>query len=142
MMQTGVELTRHLQTLNLEHPVTELPGVGVSTGEKLTRLGIYTIQDLLFQLPLKYQDRTKILPISESPLYDEAQVEGKIISSKIIFRGRRNLICEIKDESSSLTVRFLNFNLSQKKQLKIGKFVRCFGNVRIPKKKNLRNNTP
>ena len=137
MMQIGVALTQHLQNLNLQNSVTELPGVGSSTKEKLGRLGIQTIQDLLFQLPLKYQDRTKIIPIINSTIHDEVQIEGKITSSKIIFRGRRNLICEIEDKSSSLTIRFINFNLSQKKQLEVGKFARCFGNIRFTEKKKL-----
>lgn len=114
MMQVGVALTRFLQNLNLENSINELPGVGASTEEKLNRLGIHTVQDLLFQLPLKYQNRTEITPISKSLIKEEVQVEGEIISSKIIFRGRRNLICEIEDESSSITIRFINFNLSQK----------------------------
>ena len=137
MMQVGVALTRFLQNLNLENSITELPGVGASTEEKLNRLGIHTVQDLLFQLPLKYQNRTKITPISKSLIKEEVQVEGEIISSKIIFRGRRNLICEIEDESSSITIRFINFNLSQKKQLEVGRFARCFGIARLTEKKML-----
>ena len=86
MTQVGVALTRQLQNLNLENSVIDLPGVGPSIKEKLERLGIYTIQDLLFQLPLKYQDRTKVVPISDSTSYDEVQIEGEIIASEVVFR--------------------------------------------------------
>lgn len=137
MIQVGVALTRQLQNLNLDNLVNDLPGVGPSTKEKLKRLGIHTIQDLLFQLPLKYQDRTKIVPISESSAYDEVQIEGEIMASEIVFRGKQNLVCKIKDKSDTLTIRFINFNRSQKKQLEAGRLIRCFGNTRITSKKTL-----
>ena len=137
MAQVGVALTRQLQNLNLENSVIDLPGVGPSIKEKLERLGIYTIQDLLFQLPLKYQDRTKVVPISDSTSYDEVQIEGEIIASEVVFRGKQNLICKIKDKSNTLTMRFINFNRSQKKQLETGKLIRCFGSTRITNKKTL-----
>ena len=137
MIQVGVALTRQLQNLNLENSVIDLPGVGPSTKVKLERLGVYTIQDLLFQLPLKYQDRTKIVPISESSLYDEVQIEGEIMTSEIVFRGKQNLICRIEDESNTLTMRLINFNRSQKEQLETGRLIRCFGSAKTTSKKTL-----
>ena len=43
--------------------VTALHGVGPRLAEKLAALDIHTVQDLLFHLPLRYQDRTRITPI-------------------------------------------------------------------------------
>lgn len=48
---------------NLAPPVTSLAGVGAKLAEKLARIHITGVQDLLFHLPLRYQDRTTITPI-------------------------------------------------------------------------------
>ena len=129
-MRGRTGLTDQLNKLNLISSVTELPGVGPNIKSKLMKLGINTVQDLLFQLPIKYQNRTKITQINESTFAEEVQVEGTIISTKTIYRGRQNLICEIEDNSGQLILRFINFNFSQKRQLQEGKLIRCFGSVR------------
>jgi len=43
--------------------VTRLKGVGPKQAEKLKRLKISTLQDVLFHLPLRYQDRTRVVPV-------------------------------------------------------------------------------
>ena len=43
-----------------EIPVTALKGVGAALAEKLAKIHINNLQDLLFHLPLRYQDRTRI----------------------------------------------------------------------------------
>ena len=81
-MRGRTGLTDQLNKLNLISSVTELPGVGPNIKSKLMKLGINTVQDLLFQLPIKYQNRTKITQINESTFAEEVQVEGTIISTK------------------------------------------------------------
>jgi len=49
-----------LSVANAQHSLLDLKGVGPSLLEKLSRLGLSTAQDLLFHLPLRYQDRTRI----------------------------------------------------------------------------------
>lgn len=44
-------------------PVTTLKGVGEAMAEKLAKVGLETLQDVLFHLPLRYQDRTRVVPI-------------------------------------------------------------------------------
>ena len=44
-------------------PVTALKGVGAALAEKLARVGLETLQDILFHLPLRYQDRTRVTAI-------------------------------------------------------------------------------
>lgn len=43
-------------------PVTALKGVGAALAEKLAKVGLENLQDVLFHLPLRYQDRTRITP--------------------------------------------------------------------------------
>ena len=56
--------TQSLESL----PLTRLKGVGPSLERKFSRLGIRNIEDLLFHLPLRYEDRTHITAIRHARL--------------------------------------------------------------------------
>lgn len=114
----------------LSQPVTELKGVGDKVAERLQKLGIWQIQDLLFHLPLRYQDRTRLLPLGSLRFHQECLVEGTVILSQIKFGRRRSLLCHIEDGTGSLVLRFFHFSKVQQQQLKQGARVRCFGEVR------------
>ena len=45
-------------------PLTSLSGVGAAISNKLAKIGIHNLQDLLFHLPIRYEDRTRITPIA------------------------------------------------------------------------------
>ncbi|MCH9048718.1 MAG: hypothetical protein IH836_07260, partial [Proteobacteria bacterium] len=61
---------------SLTASVLNLSGVGPRVKEKLNRIGIHTIQDLLFHLPLRYQDKTRISLIGTLQPGQEALIEG------------------------------------------------------------------
>ena len=71
--------------------LTILKGVGPSLERKFSQLGIHSLQDLLFHLPFRYEDRTKLSPISSVKLGDRVQISGKIVSNNILFGRRRSL---------------------------------------------------
>lgn len=111
-------------------PVTALRGVGDALAQRLQKLGITTVQDLLFLLPLRYEDRTRVVPIGSLTLGDRAVVEGEVQLAEVSFRGRRQLLCRISDGSGSLTLRFFHFSSAQQQGLARGTRIRCFGEVR------------
>ncbi|MGO3345583.1 MAG: ATP-dependent DNA helicase RecG [Marinomonas sp.] len=110
--------------------VRELKGVGDAMAEKLAKLHLYTVQDLLFHLPIRYQDRTRIVPIGQLRFGDEAVVEGTSTGCEIKMGKRRSLLCRIKDSTGTLCLRFFHFSAAQKKQLESGNQIRCFGEIR------------
>jgi len=114
----------------LSQPVTELKGVGNKVAERLQKLGIWQVQDLLFHLPLRYQDRTRLLPLGSLRSHQEGLVEGSVKLSQVKFGRRRSLLCHIEDGTGSLVLRFFHFSKVQQQQLKQGALVRCFGEVR------------
>ncbi len=116
--------------MDLQRPVTALRGVGEALASRLARLGVFTIQDLLFLLPLRYEDRTRIVPIGTLRVGDAAVIDAEVELTEVVFRGRRQLLTRIADGSGFLTLRFFHFNLSQKEALARGKRLRCFGEVR------------
>ena len=82
-----------------ERPVTSLRGVGPSLAATLERLGLRTVQDLLFHLPLRYEDRTRVVPIGTLRTGDRAVIEGEMQLAEVVFRKRRALLCRITDGS-------------------------------------------
>lgn len=114
----------------LYEPVSQLHGVGAALSEKLNKLGIVRIADLLFHLPIRYQDRTRIYPIASLRPEQEALVEGEIEATEVINRGRTMLLCQISDGTGWLTLRFFHFSNAQKYSLSQGARIRCFGEVR------------
>ncbi|HEY6641486.1 ATP-dependent DNA helicase RecG [Povalibacter sp.] len=114
-----------------EHrPVTVLRGVGAALAQKLLKLGVSTIQDLLFLLPLRYEDRTQVVPIGALRIGDRSVVEGEVRLAEVAFRGRRQLLCRIADSSGSLTLRFFYFSSGQQQALTPGVRIRCYGEIR------------
>ena len=111
-------------------PVTALHGVGDKLAERLGRLGVRTVEDLLFHLPLRYEDRTRVVPIGTLRPGDEAVVQGEVLLTEVKFRGRRTLLSRIADGTGALTLRFFHFNASQQAGLSRGTLVRCYGEVR------------
>ncbi len=114
----------------LTQPVTSLKGVGAKVAEKLAKIGIEQVQDLLFHLPLRYQDRTRLMPIGSLRLQQECLIEGTINLSQIKFGRRRSLLCHLSDGTGSIVLRFFHFSKSQQQQLAKGLRIRCFGEVR------------
>ena len=80
---------------DLSQSVTSLKGVGPKVAERLMKLGINEIQDLLFHLPLRYQDRTRLYPLASLRNQQEVLVEGTVRLSQIKFGRRRSLVCHI-----------------------------------------------
>ncbi|VFB09748.1 ATP-dependent DNA helicase RecG [Aeromonas salmonicida] len=107
-----------------------LKGVGSKMQEKLERLGLATVQDLLFHLPLRYEDRTQVWPIGDLPPGLHGAVEGEIQDTQLVMGRRRMLVCRISDGTGTLTLRFFNFTAAQKNSLGQGRLIRCFGEVR------------
>ncbi|MEO7206445.1 MAG: DEAD/DEAH box helicase, partial [Steroidobacteraceae bacterium] len=111
-------------------PVTVLRGVGEALASRLRMLGVETTQDLLFLLPLRYEDRTRIVPLGGLRPGQRASVEGEVLLTEVAFRGRRQMLCRIADGSGFLTLRFFYFTAQQQQGLARGARVRCFGEAR------------
>ena len=113
-----------------EARVSALKGVGPQLEGKLAGLGVHSVIDLLFHLPIRYQDRTTTLAIGELRSGSEVLISGRIEASGVQFGRRRSLITVISDDTGRLTVRQFHFNASQRRGLKRGAFIQCYGEVR------------
>ncbi|CAA0115454.1 ATP-dependent DNA helicase RecG [Halioglobus japonicus] len=110
--------------------VRELRGVGPKLAAKLADYGVHCVEDLLFHLPLRYQDRTRVTPIAAATEGADVVIEGEVRAADVVFGRRRSLVARIQDGSGTLTLRFFHFSAAQKSHLQPGTRLRCFGQVR------------
>lgn len=111
-------------------PLTSLSGVGAKVAEKLEKVGLHTVQDLLFHLPLRYEDRTRIYPIVKLHAGLWAAVQGKVMQVDTLFGKRKMLTVKISDGNGTITLRFFNFTAAMKNNFSDGKLVHAYGEVK------------
>ncbi|WP_143323464.1 ATP-dependent DNA helicase RecG [Cognaticolwellia aestuarii] len=110
-------------------PVTSLKGVGPGMAGKLEKLGLVSLQDLLFHLPLRYEDRTRVTAARDLMPGIYTNIIGEVTDSRIVQGKRRMLVVTINDGSGSINLRFFHFTASQKNSLAIGLNIRCYGEI-------------
>jgi ATP-dependent DNA helicase RecG len=112
-------------------PLTMLKGVGPKLADKLARLGLRCVQDVLFHLPHRYEDRTRLTPIGALKPGRAALIAGTVELSDVVYRRRRSLIVRVADGTGHVHLRFFYFNAAQQANLARGTRVRVFGEVRF-----------
>lgn len=114
-----------------KHSCRFLKGVGPAIMLKLARVGVQSIQDVLFYLPRSYQDRTQLMPIGQVRKAQVAFIQGRIIAKQTPRFGKTRLLLQVADDHHSLAVRFFYMNAAQIKQYELGMLVRLYGEVRL-----------
>ena len=108
-----------------------LKGVGPQLEQKLQKLGIESVLDLLLHLPSSYQDRSTLRPIASLRHGQTAAVQVSVESTRVVFGRRRSLLCRVSDASGFMVLRFFHFSKSQQQSLASGSLLRCFGTVTL-----------
>ncbi|QCU91027.1 ATP-dependent DNA helicase RecG [Thiomicrorhabdus sediminis] len=117
--------------MHITDDLTSLKGVGDKLAEKLAKLGLASVQDLLFHLPLRYQDKTRVIPIADLLFGQDALIEGEIISQHMTKTRNSSLLVKIADANGQiLSCRFFHFHYRQAQQFKRGQMLRAYGEVR------------
>lgn len=105
-------------------------GVGPAVAGRLARLHVSRPVDLLFLLPQRYEDRTRLVPLGALRPGRRSVVEGEVMLADVAYRRRRSLLVRLADGTGQLTLRFFHFSRSQQQGLKVGTRLRCYGEVR------------
>lgn len=109
-----------------------LRGVGPAVAEKLAGRGIISLQDLWLQLPIGFEDRTRIVPLDALQLGQTAQIEVRVVAVERGFRFRPMLKVLVEDQSlRQLTLRFFHYSANQASQFLVGRLLRCYGQTRL-----------
>ena len=109
--------------------ITSLKGVGPSMAEKLSKIGLNTLQDLLFHLPLRYEDRTRVTAIRDCLPGIFTNIIGEVTNNQIVQGRRRMMVVTISDGTGSVNLRFFHFSAAQKNNLSVGSNIRCYGEI-------------
>ncbi len=117
---------RQLDRLSVE----ALRGVGGRLATRLAAIGITTVQDLLFHLPRRYEDRTRVTPIGALRPGGQAVVEADVELTEVRFGRRRSLLIRVADGTGGLTIRLFHFSAAQQQAFARGSRFRFFGDVR------------
>lgn len=110
--------------------ITALAGVGPRLAERLQRLGLRSVADALFHLPLRYEDRTRLWPIGRLWPGHEALIDAEIEHAEVVQRRRRALVARVHDGTGGLTLRWFHFTNRQQHQLIAGRRIRLYGEIR------------
>lgn len=117
--------------MSADRELPELPGVGERLASRLLALGLRRESDLLFHLPLRFEDRTRITPLNRVRPGSTVLVEGRIVHQAIRYGRTRMLTATLADASGQLSLRLFRFFPSQLKLLAEGRRLRCYGEVRL-----------
>ncbi len=93
----------------------------------LRKLGLLRDVDLALHLPLRYEDETRLLRLSDVRDGEVAQVEGTVRHAEVRLAGRRQLLVTLDDGSGTCLLRFFTFYPSLQKMLAVGQRVRVRG---------------
>ena len=93
-------------------------------------MGIEDVFGLVMHLPIRYIDETIVTPIRDIQMGMLSQVEAEVIRAEIVYKPKKMLIVQVKDESASLQLRFLHFYPSQMKMFEVGTRIRVLGEAR------------
>ena len=123
--------------LGLSGEVTWLKGAGPAVAARLKGLGIERVLDLLLHLPLRYEDRRAVTPLSQLRTGDDALVRGRILASELRYGPRRSLRVVIEDDANpggvgggALLLRFFHFSEAQQQGMAAGRWLQAYGSVR------------
>jgi ATP-dependent DNA helicase RecG len=112
--------------------ISVLRGVGPAIAQRLADKGILRLQDLWLQLPIGFEDRTRICRLDDLQLGQSVQVEVRVLAVERGFRFRPMLKVTVEDGSlRQLSLRFFHYSGSQAGQFSIGRLLRCYGQVRL-----------
>ncbi|WP_263406974.1 ATP-dependent DNA helicase RecG [Salinimonas profundi] len=114
-------------------PITTLKGVGAKVAEKLEKIGLRTVQDVLFHLPSRYEDRTQVYAVDSCRPFTHVSIQGEVKSADIQYGKKRMLVVKVSDGTGTITLRFFHFGAVQRTMLSPGNQVRCFGEIRTGK---------
>lgn len=118
---------RTVDPLRLTDSVTRLTGVGEKVAAQLARLGLIAVEDLLWHLPQRYEDRGTVRPLSESLVGESVLIEVTVSEARVLRHGKARLVAQAGDAAGQITLwQFGQYG----PLLQAGKTYLLFGEVR------------
>ncbi|HZX35609.1 MAG TPA: ATP-dependent DNA helicase RecG [Thermodesulfobacteriota bacterium] len=126
---TPSELAKNLE--KLKTPLQYIKGIGPKLGERLAKKGLSTVEDILYYLPIRYEDRRNMKKIAELSHGQNEVATGEVMASGEAFYGRRKLFeAVVTDGTGYLKLKWFNYRSSyMKERYKQGKRLVAYGQV-------------
>ncbi|AWT50037.1 ATP-dependent DNA helicase RecG [Psychrobacter sp. YP14] len=109
-------------------PVQVLAGVGSKIEGQLEQLGVSRLFDLLLHLPRDYEDRSRLVNISDLQDGQSALIEGQVT---YVDNKRGGMTVVIEDATGAIQLRFFKVYASLVQTMTLGTRLRLFGEVKI-----------
>jgi ATP-dependent DNA helicase RecG len=119
----------------LRAPAERVPGVGPKRAAELARFGLVTVEDLLYHLPFRFEDRRNVGRIRDLLVGSEASVEGEVVRSReaVVGRGRRRLLeVALKDGPDVLLLVWFHYVTYFARRFQAGQRLLVHGRVEPP----------
>ncbi|MEC9408065.1 MAG: ATP-dependent DNA helicase RecG [Pseudomonadota bacterium] len=116
--------------LTPDAPLTAFPGIGEAMAARFAQLGLRTAADLLFHLPNRYEDRTRVWTIGSLAPGVRAQLVARVERADLKFGRRRSLLVSLTDGTGRLGMRLFHFSRAQQRQFVPGQWLRIYGDAR------------
>ena len=97
----GPTLPYAVPQLRLDTPVKFLKGIGEKRAEAFERLGVVSVQDLLFHVPHRYIDASSVTPMAHARVGDDVACIGTVVSKGVLptRKGLRIFHAVLRDQS-------------------------------------------
>lgn len=120
-------------------PLASLKGIGERLSAKLARLELYSIEDLLYQLPVRYEDRRNLVHVSTLRHGEARPFRARVLSGAEInsgTRGRRGArkVFEVLvgDDSGQIMLKWFHYRRSwMERSYRPGREILAYGEVRV-----------
>ena len=111
-------------------PVGAINGIGPKAEERLHRLGIERVWDLLLHLPLRYEDRSRSIEMKALEAGQDGLITAQIVKVETPHGRRRSLLVHVTDETGYFKIRWFHFSRGQRESLQVGCWIRAYGAIR------------
>ena len=97
---------------SLDDPIQFIKGIGPKKALLLEKLQLTTIEDFLYFLPFRYEDRRQIKNISTLMPGEFATFMAEVLNASVIYMGRRKRVFEVifQDETGTTRAKWFRFN--------------------------------
>lgn len=124
------EVDRRLAALRT--PLSFVKGVGPKLAERFAKKGLNTVEDMLYYLPIRYEDRSRIKSIRELTPGSSEVTTGEVLALGETYYGRKRVFeMAVGDGGAILKVKWFNYGPYMKKRYKNGQKLLVFGAVSV-----------
>ena len=114
----------------LNAPVTKIRGIGEKQAGNLEKLNVFTIKDLLYLFPRRYDDYSQLKSIQQLRYGEEVTILAKVVDIKTMHTGRGKLLTEVIVSDATGLLRLVWFNNRYlERYLRVGMFLTISGKV-------------